>query len=351
LYSFGQLVPNRHFSTPAYRYGFQNQEMDNEIKGEGNSLNYTFRMHDPRIGRFFAVDPLTKKYPHNSPYAFSENDVISSIELEGLEKWKISNNKAVYVGPTIDGYSSEQAAMAAINKAQSAHRYPAGTPMLSQDKMSPSERTAHTRAIQVRLDKEKFDAMVYDNPTMMVAQGVGIGFQEAPGIILPEMFFAEVADAYKAYKAFKQTKMAVKAAKTVSKIDNAAYHGLEFIDDAAGFVKAPIEMQATKIDLVGSRAEHILNRHLSGANKPGKTEFPPTWDKEKVINEVNKIANNPNAKGGTGAYNAKFKTGNVDGIEIRVDFYPEKLPGGAPHPNAGKVSTAYPTNVTPNPSK
>ncbi len=43
-------------------------------------------MHDPRIGRFFAVDPLTAKYPHNSPYAFSENDVIASLELEGLEK-------------------------------------------------------------------------------------------------------------------------------------------------------------------------------------------------------------------------------------------------------------------------
>ncbi|PHK17238.1 hypothetical protein VF12_39790 [Nostoc linckia z15] len=43
-------------------------------------------MHDPRVGRFFAVDPLAPKYPHNSPYAFSENDVISHVELEGLEK-------------------------------------------------------------------------------------------------------------------------------------------------------------------------------------------------------------------------------------------------------------------------
>ncbi|MBK7128586.1 MAG: hypothetical protein IPH66_04365 [Crocinitomicaceae bacterium] len=42
-------------------------------------------MHDPRIGRFFAVDPLAPKYPHNSPYAFSENKVIAWVELEGLE--------------------------------------------------------------------------------------------------------------------------------------------------------------------------------------------------------------------------------------------------------------------------
>lgn len=42
-------------------------------------------MHDPRLGRFFAIDPLAPKYPHNSPYAFSENMVIHMIELEGLE--------------------------------------------------------------------------------------------------------------------------------------------------------------------------------------------------------------------------------------------------------------------------
>jgi len=60
--------------------------MDDEIKGERNSLNYTFRMHDPRIGRFFARDPLESKYPFYSPYSFSGNKVISNTELEGLEE-------------------------------------------------------------------------------------------------------------------------------------------------------------------------------------------------------------------------------------------------------------------------
>jgi len=80
------LVPNRHKSADEYRYGFQGQEKDDKIRGgEGNSLNYTFRMHDPRIGRFFASDPLTSKYPWNSSYAFSENRVNDGVELEGLE--------------------------------------------------------------------------------------------------------------------------------------------------------------------------------------------------------------------------------------------------------------------------
>jgi RHS repeat-associated protein len=80
-------VPNRFDSIEDkdYRYGFQGQEKDNEIKGEGNSLNYTFRMHDARVGRFLSLDPLAKQYPHNSPYAFSENRVIDGIDLEGAE--------------------------------------------------------------------------------------------------------------------------------------------------------------------------------------------------------------------------------------------------------------------------
>lgn len=68
-----------------YRYSFQGQEKDDEIKGENNSVNYKYRIHDPRIGRFFAVDPLEASYPWNSPYAFSENRVLDAIELEGLE--------------------------------------------------------------------------------------------------------------------------------------------------------------------------------------------------------------------------------------------------------------------------
>ena len=46
------LQPKRHGSTSDYRYGFQGQEKDDELKGEGNSLNYKYRMHDLRVGGF-----------------------------------------------------------------------------------------------------------------------------------------------------------------------------------------------------------------------------------------------------------------------------------------------------------
>jgi len=91
-YPFGMLLPGRQGNTSDYRYGFQGQEMDNETKGEGNSVNFSHRMHDPRVGRFFAVDPLDTKYPWNSSYAFSENRVIDALELEGLEKYLLNVN-------------------------------------------------------------------------------------------------------------------------------------------------------------------------------------------------------------------------------------------------------------------
>ena len=89
---FGVQLSERTISGDGYRFGFQGQEGDDEIKGEGNSVNYKYRMHDPRIGRFFVIDPLTSDYPHNSPFAFSENVVINAVELEGLERHYIFNS-------------------------------------------------------------------------------------------------------------------------------------------------------------------------------------------------------------------------------------------------------------------
>lgn len=102
------MLPNRWGSTGSYRYGFQGQERDDEIKGEGNSINYTFRMHDPRVGRFFAVDPLTSKYPWNSPYSFSENKLGLGVELEGLElgDWKYIEK---YNSPVLNNQNTEDA--------------------------------------------------------------------------------------------------------------------------------------------------------------------------------------------------------------------------------------------------
>ncbi|WP_430902454.1 hypothetical protein [Paraflavitalea sp. sgz302552] len=80
------LMPERKYlsSSLSYRFGFQNQEIDIDLFD--GAIIFDFRAEDPRLGRFFSVDPIAKSFPWNSPYAFSENSPIRFIELEGKER-------------------------------------------------------------------------------------------------------------------------------------------------------------------------------------------------------------------------------------------------------------------------
>ena len=69
----------------AYNFGFNGQEKDDEVKGNGNSLAFEYRIHDPRIGRFLSVNPLAEDYPYWTPYQFAGLSPIRFVELEGLE--------------------------------------------------------------------------------------------------------------------------------------------------------------------------------------------------------------------------------------------------------------------------
>jgi len=107
-YPFGMLLPNRHEDAGEYRYGFNGMEKDDEIKGEGNSLNFKFRMVDVRLGRFFAVDPLSDKYPYMSTYQFAGNKPVWSREIEGLES-EVDAQVGVQINIGNNGNSSVKA--------------------------------------------------------------------------------------------------------------------------------------------------------------------------------------------------------------------------------------------------
>jgi len=89
-YPFGMGMDGRTQSAGGYRWGFNGQEKDNEVAGEGNTYSFTYRIYDSRTGRFYSVDPLFRDFPWNSTYAFAENDLIRAIDLEGLEKYIIT---------------------------------------------------------------------------------------------------------------------------------------------------------------------------------------------------------------------------------------------------------------------
>jgi RHS repeat-associated protein len=114
---FGVTLDGRNFvlaGAEKSRYGFQSQERDDEIKGEGNSYNYTYRMHDPRLGRFFAIDPLVFDYPELTPYQFSSNRLIDFREIEGMEgsrtdAWFAGWEDAMYSNLLQAGFGREDA--------------------------------------------------------------------------------------------------------------------------------------------------------------------------------------------------------------------------------------------------
>ena len=81
------LMPHRSYaSTANYRFGFNGMENDNEPKGLGNEQDYQSRIYDPRIGRWFSLDPLQKKYPNESNYGFVSNNPLFYTDLDGKEK-------------------------------------------------------------------------------------------------------------------------------------------------------------------------------------------------------------------------------------------------------------------------
>lgn len=63
------------------RYGFNGKEKEGEIS-EGD-LDFGARIYDSKIGRWLSVDPLEKKFPSISTYAFCYNDPIRFKDNDG----------------------------------------------------------------------------------------------------------------------------------------------------------------------------------------------------------------------------------------------------------------------------
>jgi len=82
-YPFGMLMPGRKFNAGSFRYGFNGKENDNDVKGEGNQINFGARIYDPRVARFFSVDPYSLSFPDFTPFSFAANSPLSHIDKDG----------------------------------------------------------------------------------------------------------------------------------------------------------------------------------------------------------------------------------------------------------------------------
>ncbi len=82
-YPYGMAMVGRNTNLSDYRFGYQGSEMDNEHKGDGNSYTTFFRQHDPRLGRWFSMDPEFAAFPSKSPFMSNSNNPIIFIDPLG----------------------------------------------------------------------------------------------------------------------------------------------------------------------------------------------------------------------------------------------------------------------------
>ncbi|GAB4261745.1 MAG: hypothetical protein Kow0079_18100 [Vicingaceae bacterium] len=80
FFPFGMLSKSYE---SGYRFGFQGQERDDEIKGLGNSINFGARIYDSRLGKFLSTDPWESKYPWQTPFAYHRNSPTWKIDFQG----------------------------------------------------------------------------------------------------------------------------------------------------------------------------------------------------------------------------------------------------------------------------
>ncbi len=70
---------------PLYKYKFGGKELQTELNL--NTYDFHARQQDPQLGRFWGVDPKTDKLPEWSPFNYTLNNPISTVDPDG--KWPI----------------------------------------------------------------------------------------------------------------------------------------------------------------------------------------------------------------------------------------------------------------------
>lgn len=107
-YAFGSPMPGRKYDG-GYRFGFNGQEQDDEVAGDGNTNTAEFWEYDTRLGRRWDVDPVDQiglsgfQSYNNNPIFFidSDGDVVKihiSNKAVGYTKINLYNSKEVRNG-------------------------------------------------------------------------------------------------------------------------------------------------------------------------------------------------------------------------------------------------------------
>jgi RHS repeat-associated protein len=96
---------------------------DQEVAGERNSYDFGARMYDPRVGRFFSVDPMARLDVGVSRYSYAGNSPILFVDLGGLFKFPTGSDYEKkyprltnYIKDGIQSIASNPTILAALSK-------------------------------------------------------------------------------------------------------------------------------------------------------------------------------------------------------------------------------------------
>lgn len=79
---FGSKLYHRGGENSKYPMSFNGKRDDSET----GTQDYGLRIYNPALGKFLSIDPLTRKYPHYTPYQFAGNKPIRYTDLDGAEE-------------------------------------------------------------------------------------------------------------------------------------------------------------------------------------------------------------------------------------------------------------------------
>ena len=263
-----QTIPNS-----GYQIKFQGQEFQDELGL--NAYFFKYRTYYPDLGRFLQIDPIAESYVYNSTYAFAENKVVESIDLEGRESWYTQDGSLAtgYKGPLSEKSRKELGLYSPSELQQlKAKESNNNTPHFTQDNRTHAERKANDAKWRKHYNDLKTEKEAFDNYNNIASPHTAkrivkdVATEVATGVVV-----GKVVQGAKALMAFKAVDNAIDATSrgklilntvnTGQRTSSAAYKSLN-VDDAQHFFSDIIDNYASEATQFSIKGGDDITRNL-----------------------------------------------------------------------------------------
>jgi RHS repeat-associated protein len=104
---FGEIRVDQRATSWSTRYSFSAKEKDEE-SGYGY---FGVRYYDSDISIWLSVDPMSDKYPYQTPYLYCANNPLKIVDINGEDEWELNTTTGTFSkigdkgGTTTDHYN------------------------------------------------------------------------------------------------------------------------------------------------------------------------------------------------------------------------------------------------------